>query len=92
MSVYTKENYSLSWSIILGDLVKVGWVVLKSRFNINPYCDLENSLYDLNNDNSKKKTHWFSIDENNVNFFTSKKSTLMKAGSLMVVLQKFTIY
>ena len=45
-----------------GNLEKVGWVILKSSFNINPYYDLENALDQLNNDNSKKKTHWFSID------------------------------
>ena len=42
---------------MLGDLEKVGWVVLKSSFNINPYCDLENALFELNNDNSKKNNH-----------------------------------
>ena len=46
---------------------------MKSRFNINPYCDLEKSLYDLNNDNSKKKTHWFSIDEKERQIFYKQK-------------------
>ena len=44
-------------TVMLGDLEKVGWVVLKSSFNINPYCDLENALFELNNDNSKKNNH-----------------------------------
>ena len=36
--------------VMVGDLEeKVSWVVLKSGYNIQPFCDLENSLYDLNN-------------------------------------------
>ena len=44
-------------TFLLGNLEKVGWVILKSSFNINPYCDLENALFELNNDNSKKNNH-----------------------------------
>ena len=55
-------EYSNEGTAMLGDLEKVGWVVLKSSFNVNLYCDLENALYELNNDDSKKKIHWFSID------------------------------
>ena len=37
-------------TFLLGNLEKVGWVILKSSFNINPY-------FELNNDNSKKNNH-----------------------------------
>ena len=29
-------------TVLMGNLEKVGWVVLKSGYNITPYCDLEN--------------------------------------------------
>ena len=49
--------------VMVGDLEeKVSWVVLKSGYNIQPFCDLENSLYDLNNQYRKQKNKWFSID------------------------------
>ena len=47
---------------MLGNLEKVGWVVLKSGYNIHPSCDLENHLYDLINQYPKQKNKWFSID------------------------------
>ena len=48
---------------MVGDLEeKVSWVVLKSGYNIQPFCDLENSLYDLNNQYPKQKNKQFSID------------------------------
>ena len=49
-------------TIMLGSSKKFGWVVLKSGYNLNPYCDLKNILYDLNNDHSNKNTDWLSID------------------------------
>ena len=48
---------------MLGGLEKDGWVVLKLGYNIQPFCDLENALYDLNNQYPKQKNKWFSIDE-----------------------------
>ena len=29
-------------TVLMGNLEKFGWVVLKSGYNITPYCDLEN--------------------------------------------------
>ena len=40
---------------MLGDLEKVSWVVLKSGYNMQPFCDLDNALYDLNNMYPKQK-------------------------------------
>ena len=37
-------------TIMMGGLQKVGWVVLKSGFNIKPHSVLENVLYDVNID------------------------------------------
>ena len=48
----------------MGDLQKVGWVVLKSGFNIKPQSDLENSLYDVNIETTSNKLRWFGIDNN----------------------------
>ena len=31
-------------TVLMGNLEKVGWVVLKSGNNITPYCDLENKF------------------------------------------------
>ena len=42
---------------MLGGLERVGWIVLKSGYNINPYYASEYNLYNLNNDHSNKKTH-----------------------------------
>ena len=47
-------------TILLDDLKKVGWVVLKVGYNIIQDCDLENVLYDLNNDNFPRNV--FCID------------------------------
>ena len=47
---------------MIGNLEKVGWVVLKSGYNITLYYDLENELYHLNNDSIKYKHKWFAID------------------------------
>ena len=58
---------------MLGDLEKVSWVVLKSGYSINPYCDLENALYGLKNDHSNKKTNRFSIDGKEHKMFYKKK-------------------
>ena len=51
-------------TIMMGDLQKVGWVVLKSGFIIKPYSLLENTLYDLNIDVPSDKLYWFGIDNN----------------------------
>ena len=37
-------------TILMGNLEKVGCVVLKYGYNITPYGELENELYHLNND------------------------------------------
>ena len=93
---YSMCNYEIEsfnkYTVMLSDLEKVGWVVLKTGYNINPYCDFENALYDLNNEHSNKKAHWFSIDGKENNFFTSKKNTLVKSSSLTGLFQIFTIY
>ena len=52
----------IAGTVMLGGLEKVGWIVLKSRCNIQPFCGLENTLYDLNNQYPKQKNKWFSID------------------------------
>ena len=47
---------------MFGEIEKVSWVVLKSGYNIQLFCDLENALYDLNNQHPKQENNWFSID------------------------------
>ena len=43
----------------LDNLEIVGWVLLKSGYNITPYGELENELYHLNNDSViLKKMVW----------------------------------
>ena len=49
-------------TILMGNLEKVRWVVLKSGYNITPYGELENELYHLNNDSAKFKNNWFAIE------------------------------
>ena len=49
-------------TVLMGNLEKVGWVVLKSGYNITPYCNLENELYHLNNDSINYENKWFAID------------------------------
>ena len=51
-------------TILMGDLQKVGWIVLKSGFIIKPRTLLEDSFYDLNVDVPNNKLHWFGIDKN----------------------------
>ena len=51
-------------TVLMGDLQKVGWVVLKSGFIIKPRSLLEDALYDLNVDVPNDKLHWFGIDKN----------------------------
>ena len=51
-------------TILMGDLQKVGWVVLKSGFIIKPRSHLEDALYDFNVDIPSDKSHWFRIDKN----------------------------
>ena len=45
----------IAGTVMLGALEKVGWIVLKSRCHIQPFCGLENTLYDLNNQYPKQK-------------------------------------
>ena len=42
-------------TVLMGNLEKIGWVVLNSEYNITPNCDLENELYHLNNEYVKYK-------------------------------------
>ena len=49
-------------TVLMGDLQKVGWVVLKSGFIIKPRSLLEDALYDLNVDVPNDKLHWFGIN------------------------------
>ena len=49
-------------TILIGDLEKVGWVVLKSGYSTIPYGELENKLYHLNNNSAKFKKNWFVIE------------------------------
>ena len=49
-------------TILMGNLEKVGWVVLKSGYSISPYGRLDNAMYHLNNDSVKFKNNWFGID------------------------------
>ena len=46
-------------TVLMGNLEKIGWVVLKSGYNIIPCSDLENQLYIINNDDHRE---WFAID------------------------------
>ena len=54
MSKYGIENLE-EGSILMGNLEKVGWVVLKSGYNIVPFGHLENAMYHLNNNAAKFK-------------------------------------
>ena len=56
-------------TVLIGNLEKVGWVVLKSGYNIISYCDLENELYHLNNDSVNYKNKWFAIDDKQRHIF-----------------------
>ena len=48
----------------MGDLQKVGCVVLKSGFVIKPRSPLKDALYDLNVDVPSDKSHWFGMNNN----------------------------
>ena len=50
-------------TVLMGDLQKVGWVVLKSGFIIKPRSPLKDALYDFNVDVPSDKSHWFEIDK-----------------------------
>ena len=63
MSKYEIESLK-EGTILMGDLQKVSWVVLKSGFIIKARSLLEDSLYDLNVDVPSDKSHWFGIDNN----------------------------
>ena len=52
MSPYVSETLG-EGSILMGNLEKVEWVVLKSGYSLSPYGLLENALYHLNNDSVK---------------------------------------
>ena len=63
MSKYEIESLK-EGTILMDDLQKVGWVVLKSGIIIKLRSPLEDALYDLNNDVSSDKSHWFGLDNN----------------------------
>ena len=44
-------------TVMMRALQKVGWIVLKSGYNITPYYALENNLYDLNIEHSSTKNN-----------------------------------
>ena len=64
-------------TILLDDLKKVGWVVLKVGYNIIQNCDLENVLYDLNNDNFPR-TFFVSIDDKERQMYYKLSETINK--------------
>ena len=49
-------------TVLMGNLEKIRWVVLKSGYNIKPYSELENELYSLNNGSVKHNNRWYTID------------------------------
>ena len=49
-------------SILMGNLEKSWWVVLKSWYSIRPYGLLKNAMCHLNNESVKFKNNWFAID------------------------------
>ena len=49
-------------TVLMVNLEKIGWVVLKSGINITPYCELKNKWYHLNNDSINYKYKQFAID------------------------------
>ena len=49
-------------TVLMDDLQKVGWVVLKFGFIIKPRSLLGNALYDLNIDVPSDQMHRFGID------------------------------
>ena len=65
---YNKSKFEIETlkegTIMMVDLQKIGWVLLKSEFIIKPRSLMENALYDLNNDVPSEKLHWFGIDNN----------------------------
>ena len=75
MSKYGIEN-SEEGSILMGNLEKVGWVVLKSGYNIVPYHPLQNTLYHLNNDSVKFKHNWFAIDGKHLQMFYKQSENI----------------
>ena len=76
LSNVIRVNFSIKilkeGTIMMGGLQKVGWVVLKSGFNIKPHSVLENALYDVNIDVPSDKLHWFGIvNIKKINCFTN---------------------
>ena len=65
--------------VLLGDLEKNGWVVLKSGYNTTSKCDFENAFYDLNNDNSTKNTKWYSIDRKKRQIFYKRNGNVSES-------------
>ena len=63
MSKYKIESLK-EGTYLMGELQKVGCVVLKSGFIIKQRSPLENALYDLNVDTPSDKSLWFGIDKN----------------------------
>ena len=76
----------------MGNLEKVGWVFLKSGYNITPYCDLENELYHLNNDFVKYKKNGLKMMVN-INKCSKKNQRIfMIQDSLTMICLKFMNY
>ena len=63
-------------SILMGNLEKVGWVVLKSRYSICPYGLLENAMYHLNNDSVKFKNNWSAIEGKHRHIFYKQSENI----------------
>ena len=75
MSKYGIENLE-EGSILIGNLEKAGWVVLKAWYNIVPYGQLENTIYNLNNDSGKSKQNWFAIDGKHLQIFYKQSENI----------------
>ena len=73
--LYGIENLE-EGSILMGNLEKVGWVVLKSGYNICPFSHLENAVYHLNNDSVKFKHNWFAIDGKHLQIFYKQSENI----------------
>ena len=69
-------------TVLMGNLKKIGWVVLKSEYNITPYCDLENELYHLNNESVKYKNKSFTIDGKQRRIFYKQSDNVHDSKSI----------
>ena len=92
MSKYEIESLK-EGTILMGDLQKVGWVVLKSGFIIKPHSLLEDALYDLNFDVRMISCIGLALTNVNVKCITNNRLTLMIQGLWkMNLLNYFMIY